>query len=894
MPNIEQYNQWKKDNPQSSIIDFCDGRCDLRKITDIITFSKIVSSDKLTPEIEAKIRNEISRCFSEIIKEKDFGLEDHFRSEIEDILEFELNFEFDGYNFEYDFSYNLGIEIDDDQFNEYINFKIANIPNYNSNCLDSQKNRVRLLHVTQESPIFLTALAKAIQNYDNNESISFNYGGFDFKYDNLESLPKVVFDEQIQNYIEEKYGEITNLSEIQFIQKMEDYYKRQIKNNFEDEFNKGLPVELNNSNLSQYSEYIDSHNSRFKKFVADNRDDIMSNLGFYKQLENVALNDLDEFEYNITPENIYKYMSVFIDLNKMFEAYDEQHSIQISSDLVDGFYDAMTSVYRRIIDGVVERFDYSVIDDVVIPDQLDNALDLCAIDDYFDNLHLTIDEAMDDFYLNRQSVLEQIVSSFEERIKSWGLVDTIVKCNSEKIYQSIKNEILNDGDYPRAYDNFSEALTNNDLLKQHRIIAAVMHVINSKHANKTIINDARKEHKDESLSSALRKVEHYHKTFVLGNDIDLLKYSSKHKEKVIEKNISQILERLQFTGRYINRQQQIAKIENKVRDNEENIARWQKKISDNNDKIKQLLEDGNKSEKKRKNEEGKLVKNNVDTELQTMKAEEQVTRLKDDIDQLEKTVIPKKGDKNILVPTFIFTVGYKDEEGKTSKRNFIEVPISDGSLKIINLEDLDKDRVQSLVKKTDDSFRNKIMRGKDIDVRDLESKHSFDSERILNTFINDPDNVKDIIGSLVKKISEDDANWNQDGKKCKIYALTILAYSTNATCRNCTRVYIDLSNDKSEGSFNDLLTKEINQIDGLFAYPHGEGKEGIRIRSLVMADYNYHEHQEFVNSNPDSVIQRGGFLDAKNSDPKTFVEIVTQKSGTHKEIHQGAVFRSGI
>ena len=891
MSGVAQYNQWKKDNPQSSIIDFCNDGCDLSIITNIISFSKIVESDKLTAEIELKIRDEISRCFSEVIKKTDFGLKEHFRESIEEALKFALKFKYDECDFEYDFSYDIGIEIDDKKFNEYINFKIENTPNYH-NKLNSQKNRLRLYRVTEEVPIFLTALAKSIQGNKNNGPISFSYGGFEFKYDNLESLPRVNFDKQIQKYIKKKYSAGTSLSDFNFIQKIKQHYSDQVKNNFEYEFHKGLPEELNNSNFPQYSDYLGSYSTKLYEFVRESADDTREDISFYDQLEEVSQKEVDKFEEDITSKNIYMYMSIFIDLNKMFQEYEEQ-CLQQSGDLVDGFYDSVTSAYRRIIDGVVEEFDYSVIDNIVTPDQLDNMLDLCAIDDYFENLDLNMDDALSDFSRNRQSVLGQIVKSFEELIKTWEIRETIIQCNSGEIYGSIKNEVMRDENYSIAHDKFDQALTTNDLLEQHRIIVAVTHVINARHVNKTIKGDAKREPLDEKLSSALEKVEHYHKTFVLGNNIDILQYPSKHQEKMIVTDISQILERLQFTGRYLNRQQQIEKVESNISNYEGNITRWQKEISDRNGQIKELLEDESRSEKKRKKEELRLVKQNETNELQSMKAEEGVARLKDNIDLLNKTLVPKKKDKNILVPTFIFTVGYKDEEGKTSKRKFIEVPISGDSLKIISLENFEEGRIQSLVKKTDDSFRAHIRKGKDIDDRDLETKHSFDSERILNAFINDPANIKDIIGDLVGEINKDDTNWNQDGKKCKIYALTILAYSTNATCRNCTRVYIDLANDRSEESFISLLTTEINNTDGLFAYPHGEEKEGIRIRSLVMADYNYHEHQEFVSSHPETLIQRGGVLDAKGSDPKTFVEIVTQKSGIHNDLHQGAAFKSG-
>ena len=39
MPDITKYNQWKQDNSQSSIIDFCNKaqhRCDLDIITEVI------------------------------------------------------------------------------------------------------------------------------------------------------------------------------------------------------------------------------------------------------------------------------------------------------------------------------------------------------------------------------------------------------------------------------------------------------------------------------------------------------------------------------------------------------------------------------------------------------------------------------------------------------------------------------------------------------------------------------------------------------------------------------------------------------------------------------------------------------------------------------------------
>lgn len=893
MPDITQYNQWRKDNPQGSIIDFCGDECDLDTITDIITFSKTVDIEKFTPEIELKIRAEISRCFSEVIKKTEFGLEKHFKDCIEYELEdSELEFQFDGYDFEYDSSYNLGIEIDD-QFSEYINFKLESRSDYD-NLLDSQQNRRRLLKVTQEAPIFLTALAKALQENNNTTPISFNYDGFEFSYDDLESLPQVVFDDQIQEYIENKYSESTRLSDINFIQKIQGYYLDQIRNNFYDEDRKAAPA----NDDPQYLDYLDSRELRFKEFIKENAEDINSNLAFYHQLEAIVANDLGEFGDNITPENIYMYMSVFMNLHEMFNQYDEQCALELPN-LVEAFDDLRTSTYRTIIDGVVKAFDYSVIDDIVTSDQLDNMLDLCAIEHYLDNSGLGL--TMNDACFDSVSVLRQIVDGFEDSIQTWDIRETIIRCNDHEIYKSIKGELKRDNDYSTTSDKFAEALTTGNLLDQHRMIAAVMHVINSKQSNKTIKSETRQP-LDETLSGALGAVEHYHKTFVLGNNIDVLKYPSKHEDKMTETDISQTLDKLQFTGRHLNRQQQIASVESNILKHEANITRWQHKISQNNQENnklleEKLLEDGSVSEKKKKKDEAKLVKNlknNEDTELQSMKAEEQITQLNNDIDLLKETVVPKKGKQNILVPTFIFTVGYKDEEGKTLKRKFIEVPISDGSLKIISSQDFERENIESLLKKTDESFKSHVMNGKDIDARDLEEKHSFDSERIFNTFISDPANIQAILRGLVSKISEEDADWNKDNKKCKIYGLTILAHSTNATCRNCTRVYIDLSNDREEGSFHRLLTDQINNIDGLFAHEHSQQKEGIRIRSLVIADYNYHEHQEFASSHPSIIVQRGKELDVKGLDSKTFVEIVSQKnSATNGQLHQGPVFKSG-
>ncbi len=59
MPDLEQYNQWKRDNPELNIIDFCGDVCNLEKITKILTFNKIISADRLSSEIETTIKKAI-------------------------------------------------------------------------------------------------------------------------------------------------------------------------------------------------------------------------------------------------------------------------------------------------------------------------------------------------------------------------------------------------------------------------------------------------------------------------------------------------------------------------------------------------------------------------------------------------------------------------------------------------------------------------------------------------------------------------------------------------------------------------------------------------------------------------------------------------------------------
>jgi hypothetical protein len=588
MLDVTEYNQWRKNNPQKSIIDFCHDNqreCDLDIITEIMTLSKIVELGSFTADIEVNIKNEIARVFSEVINNNS-DLENHFRESIEDNLAWQLDFEFDDFEFEYNFAYDLGIEINDQQFNEYINFKLTSVNNFD-NFLPSQKNRLRLMYVTEQAPMFLYSLAKSIPN-GVSAPISFNYEGFEFHYDNMDELPSVVFDDQIQEYLEEKYNDITNLVEMDFVNQLKQHFSNQIKNDFERVFYSKIPSNGSKYIDQQGAEYLRTYEEQFKKYIQANANKIHSTALYDEKLQEKVANDLNEFDNSITSTNIYMHINAFIDLNKLFDAYEEACFMK-SGELMENFNNTMESTYRKIIDTIVDNFNYSIVGDLIPRDQLDDMLDLCAIDDYLSNLHLTIDEAQSDFNnpkTDEATVLGHIINSYDEAVQDLPIREKIIEGNEN--YRVIQNNIRNDQSYNLAKERLAIALANNDLLDQHRIIAAITRTIRNKYIKLSKENNT---NVDDSLASALEETEHYHKTFVLGNNIGLLKYPSKHPEKVIKEDISQIFERLQFTGRHLNRMQQVTKLDIAMESSEGDITRWQQEISNANNKIKQIIAD---------------------------------------------------------------------------------------------------------------------------------------------------------------------------------------------------------------------------------------------------------------------------------------------------------------
>lgn len=804
---IEEYNIWRKDNPNSSIIDFCNQYnypFNLDTLTDIYSLSRVVSLEDFTPEIESNIKAEIIRVLNNIDQDTISEMLDDLKEEIEESLEdMEVEFEYLGHEFTYNYTYNIEIRVEDKAFNEFINQKTEDIEGF-EDLLPSRQERCKQYIMARHVPKFLEALSSAIdQGLDINSPFELTYEGFTFSYKDIKDLPKIIYDEQIQSFIEEKLGDI--------------------------------------------EDHIDVDNDC------------------------------------PTKNNIRDHINAFNLVRKLIEAYDEAIFKDASEDidLESILDDQVMDINQQIMDVIITRFNHSNINndltseqfksiatDIIVGISVDirDHLNNVSIENGFDNKVIPF-QFLGECGANLATLVPEIIESFKVKIQSYSVDRGRITLNND-FYENIGTDIKQDPKYAATDTRLATAVEDRDLQNIHRIMAAIIHTIQGKYLKKLGMN-----YEHENLESSLEETSHYHKTFVLGNNIDILVYPSRDTDRSVEEDIKPVLERLQYTGRSFIRAI-VEKAERKQIENRyQEISTWEDKISNPHAKMKV----------------GKVK----DYEQKISKAQEEIKTREAKIEKK----IPSLKTPNFLVPTLMFTVGYKDKDQNTIKRKFVEV-----SVPVLNDSDLlsytssEAGAIDAIRDRDEQAFKDNIQ--EQVYSKELIGHHIYDSERIFSYYIRKPEVIKALVENLRAEIAKDNSLSIEDGS-CKIYAMTILSYSTNATCRNCTRIYGTLATDKTEGSFLDLITKEINNTQNLFAYSSSDLKEdnqqreGIRIRSLVIADHDYHEHQKFSKEHPETLVQHGGSFDVKNSSKRSFVEIVSQNTGANEELHSGASFKSG-
>ena len=167
------------------------------------------------------------------------------------------------------------------------------------------------------------------------------------------------------------------------------------------------------------------------------------------------------------------------------------------------------------------------------------------------------------------------------------------------------------------------------------------------------------------------------------------------------------------------------------------------------------------------------------------------------------------------------------------------------------------------------------------------------SERVFTANLRKPEVVADIVKELENKIIDlkikgEVKETKEPGTKHKVYAVTILAYSTNTVCQHCTRALIAQLNDtNTETSFLAQLDRKLNQSPLLrTSNKKTEQENDIRLKrsTIIIAgkEYKSDPHALMRKDFPQTDfvsrvgISRQGVLNLKTIPTTSFVELIGQ------------------
>ncbi|MBW8310111.1 MAG: hypothetical protein K0M45_10855 [Candidatus Paracaedibacteraceae bacterium] len=222
----------------------------------------------------------------------------------------------------------------------------------------------------------------------------------------------------------------------------------------------------------------------------------------------------------------------------------------------------------------------------------------------------------------------------------------------------------------------------------------------------------------------------------------------------------------------------------------------------------------------------------------------------------------RKGKKtaNVFVPALFFIVSSQSD--KNSPKHFLEVPLTFENLPRRPLTCHTSDKVFESDYSTDpyyfDQVKHDVIIGKVIQGYDAEEAEKnieelihneglcnpqlVHSERVLVEILKNPLHIETLCNNLVSRLRE-----TFGPGLYKVHGGTLLGYSTNTICPNCTPTLLSWQNSKAEDQFLSIFTAYINNLKGdVQCYtkgynPHTNMMEGhkFRLNTFITASINF-------------------------------------------------------